>query len=88
MEPKRALKSDPVLIILSHRFESYSERIPRGLPRGKRANIIIFILTDRRFRQITAGVLESVSRCISARRTAGPLPSVPVIDDLTEKPLS
>jgi hypothetical protein len=30
-------------------FESVSERIPRGLPRSKRANPNAFILTDRRF---------------------------------------
>jgi hypothetical protein len=39
-------------------FESESERIPRDLPRGKRANSIIFFLTDRRFPAACGGELQ------------------------------
>jgi|GEM_PF-6536875 len=42
-----------------HQFESFSERIPRGLPRGKRANIIVFFLKDRRFPAACGGELQS-----------------------------
>jgi hypothetical protein len=39
-------------------IESFSERIPRGLPRGKRANIIVFFLKDRRFPAACGGELQ------------------------------
>ena len=45
-------------------IESFSERIPRGLPRGKRANIIVFFLKDRRFPAACGGELQSSSMTV------------------------
>ena len=64
-------------------IESDSERIPRGLPRGMRANINIFFLTDRRFpaacggelqlrQRMLAGAKRSILRVLLAGRVSGP----------------